>query len=116
MKLAIVGYRGFNDYKLLEETCEKLMFKYEIELIISGGAEGADSLAEKYAKEHEFAMMIYKPEYWKYPGHIAPLKRNIQIVEACDFVLAFLHPKSRGTLHAINVARELGKDLLVIEI
>lgn len=44
MKVAIVGSRSFNNNELLKQTIEKLDFS--VTQIISGGAKGADSLAE----------------------------------------------------------------------
>ena len=51
MKLAIVGSRTFNDYELLKDEVDKLLKKYNITEIVTGGARGADTLAEQYAKD-----------------------------------------------------------------
>ena len=53
VKAAIVGSRSFNDYEKMYSFIqqirkEKELFIYEV---ISGGAEGADKLAERYATE-----------------------------------------------------------------
>lgn len=48
MKIAIVGSRDFNNYEILEETLSTL--QEPITEIISGGAQGADTLAEQWAK------------------------------------------------------------------
>jgi hypothetical protein len=50
MKTAVIGSRRFNDYALLQQTLDT----YTISQIISGGAKGADTLAEQYAKEKVF--------------------------------------------------------------
>jgi hypothetical protein len=51
MKIIIAGGRTFNDYELLCENCDKAFsLQSEIE-IVSGMANGADKLGEKYAKE-----------------------------------------------------------------
>ncbi len=44
MKIAVVGSRNFNNYQLLKDTLDK--YKEKCELIISGGAKGADKLAK----------------------------------------------------------------------
>ena len=50
MKLAIIGSRDFNDYEFL---CDELKpYLHKITLVISGGAKGADSLGEKWAKDN----------------------------------------------------------------
>lgn len=46
MKLAIVGGRDYDDYERLEIWADEL----KPTEIVSGGAKGADALAEEYAK------------------------------------------------------------------
>ena len=60
MRVAVVGSRGFNDYLLLKET----LLNHFITRIVSGGAKGADKLAEKFAEEHGIPLDIHKPD-WK---------------------------------------------------
>ena len=55
MKLAIVGTRTFTDYEFL---CWEVNKFSNITEIISGGAKGADKLAEQYAKEHKIPLSI----------------------------------------------------------
>ena len=75
--------------------------------IISGGAKGIDTLAEKYAEEHNIPKLIIKPEYEKY-RRSAPLKRNEIIVDISDIVIAIWDGKSRGTKYAIDYAKKIG--------
>lgn len=114
LKCAIVGGRDFNDYgfmkKVLDERFDNLSF---VESIVSGGAKGADTLAERYAKEIGRPVVVFKPDYKKY-GRGAALVRNTQIIEYSDVVYAFWDGRSRGTRDAINKAQKLGKILYVI--
>lgn len=107
MKLAIVGSRGITDIRLSEYITERP------EMIISGGAKGIDTLAAIYARENNIPLKEFLPEYSKY-GRSAPIIRNKQIVEAADMVMAFWDGKSKGTLSSINLAKKLGKSLLII--
>jgi len=50
MIAAVIGSRGFDDYKTM---CDELS-KYNLTKIVSGGADGADNLAERYAKENNY--------------------------------------------------------------
>lgn len=109
MKVAIIGSRGFDDYELLK----KELSKHEISLIISGGAKGADSLAEKFADEHNIEKLIFKPEYQIY-GKKATFVRNQQIVENCEKLIAFWDELSKGTESTIKKAVKKGKDVEVI--
>ena len=50
MKTVIIaGSRNFNNYELLRSELDKLF--NEPFIIVSGGAKGADTLGELYAKE-----------------------------------------------------------------
>lgn len=109
MRVAVVGSRSFNDYKLL---CD-VVSKYDISLIISGGAKGADTLAERYADERQIKKEIILPNYDKY-GRGAPLIRNKEIVNKADFVIAFWDGKSRGTKFVIDYCKTVNKRYEVI--
>jgi len=110
MKLAVTGSRSFKDY----ESMKSILVKWKIEEIISGGARGADTLAERFADEHKIKKVIFKPDYAKY-GKKAPLMRNRQIVDYVDRVIAFWDGESRGTKYTIDYARKNGKKVDVIQ-
>lgn len=68
-KVIVAGGRDFDNYEFLkeklDETFESLgdLDAHPIE-IISGMADGADTLGIKYAKEHKLTMVLY-PANWK---------------------------------------------------
>ncbi len=103
MKLAVIGSRNITNFDLTPFIPEGTT------AIVSGGAKGVDSIAAAFAKRHKLELIVFKPEYDKYPGKIAPLKRNVQIVEACDMLLAIWDGESRGTKYTIDKAKEMGK-------
>jgi len=109
MKIAVVGSRSFNDYDFLKEK----LSLYKIDVIISGGAPGADSLAERYAEENNIETIIF-PAEWETHGRAAGPIRNKLIVENCDYLIAFWNGKSRGTKFSIDYAKELGKETVII--
>lgn len=104
MKLAIVGSRTFNDYEFLKQTVNSLSNIKSITHIVSGGANGADTLAEKYCLENELELIIFLPDWKKY-GRSAGMIRNKDIINTCDIVIAFWDGKSRGTENSIKLAR-----------
>ena len=108
MKVAIVGSRTFNDYTLLNSILDKI----DINLIISGGARGADKLAERYALEKKIETKILYPEWNKF-GKGAGIIRNKEIVQEANHVIAFWDGESKGTLSSINFAKEFGKNLTI---
>lgn len=62
MKLAIIGSRNFEDYELMKSA----LMKCSIKEIVSGGADGADTLAERFADEHKIKKVTFKPDYPRY--------------------------------------------------
>lgn len=113
MKLAIVGSRKFEDYDLL---LKYLKDTSGITAVVSGGARGADTLAERYADEHGLEKIIFPitSEDWKKHGYAAGPIRNKQIVEACDAMIAFWDGESTGTKDSIKQCQKAGKPVKVI--
>jgi len=107
MKLAIVGSRTLTNVNLADFISELPS------AIVSGGAKGIDTLAERFALENNIPTIIFLPDYEKY-GRCAPIKRNEQIVAASDMVLAIWDGMSKGTLNSIHLAKKLGKRIKVI--
>jgi len=106
--LGIVGYRSYDNY---QEFCNIIdnwiQNNSNINQIISGGATGVDSLAEKYAKEHDIPFVVYPADWKKYGNKAGPL-RNQLIIDASTHLLALPSRKSRGTFDSINKAKQKG--------
>ena len=69
MKLLIAGSRSITSFDLSPYIPD------EVDLIITGGAKGIDTLAEAYAKERGIPTLTVKPCYEKY-GRAAPILRD----------------------------------------
>lgn len=110
MKIAIIGSRDFNNYEFLKKELDNLIVFGDS--IISGGATGADTLAQRYAKEKGLSITIYYPNY-AVEGRGAAFKRNTKIASSCDTLIAFWVNGSRGTKHAIDTARGYGKKVII---
>jgi len=108
MKIGVVGSRTFNDYDLM---CEVLSSCGQFTLV-SGGAAGADFLAEKYADEFKLDKIIHIPK-WEEHGRSAGFIRNALIVGDSDIVIAFWNLKSKGTEHTINLCKKSGKKVFI---
>ena len=109
----IAGSRGFSNYKLLREQCNKFLRekrKTSNIIVVSGHARGADTLGEKYAQDEGFTLEIY-PAQWKKFGKRAGYRRNEQMAEVADALIAFWDGSSKGTKHMIDIMNE--KNLLV---
>jgi predicted Rossmann fold nucleotide-binding protein DprA/Smf involved in DNA uptake len=109
MKYAVIGSRSVTDYELVEKIL--LTHIKPNDIIVSGGATGADSLGAKFAHKHcKNLPTIFKPNWKKY-GKSAGYKRNVLIINECDSVIAFHDGKSKGTLHSIKLAKKQCKTI-----
>lgn len=115
-RIAIVGSREFKNYAQLSQTVESYINTQDDELV-SGGAVGADSMAQRFAKENGFDIMIRYPKY-KVFGKPATFIRNEKIARSSDLVLAF-YQKGRfqegGTANTAYWARKLDIELVEFE-
>lgn len=115
--IGVVGGRDFSNYDKLCKILDQFVKKpdeYELEVIIvSGGAEGADSLAERYAEEHNLKTVIFEAD-WSLGKKAGPL-RNKKIVEQSEEIIAFWDGKSKGTKSTIELAKKIKKPLKIVK-
>jgi hypothetical protein len=100
----VAGSRTFDDYEHLEATLNLLLCLKDKVQIVSGGANGADKLGERYAKEngHEFKLF---PADWDKHGKAAGPIRNEEMAKNADGCVVFWDGKSKGTKNMIDVAK-----------
>ena len=113
MRIAIIGSRGFSSYKLLSEVLEK--YESNISLVVSGGARGADTVGENWAKRRDIPVKIFKPDWDRY-GKSAGYVRNKEIISNCDGCIVFWDGESTGAQHSFKLCKELSKPLKVINV
>lgn len=99
----ICGSRSINDLNL-----DLYPNKEAIGQVVSGGANGVDTLAERWAKRNDISFIAFLPQYDVYGGKYAPLKRDEDMVNYCDYVVAFWDGKSSGTKYTIEYAAKTG--------
>ena len=109
MKIAIIGSRNI----FIDDLGSYL--PNNVTEIVSGGAKGVDACARKYATHNKIMLTEFLPEYARY-GRAAPLKRNLQIIEYADEVLAFWDGESKGTKFVIDMCKKSSKKITVIKI
>ena len=126
MKLAIVGSRTFNDYEFMKQKIDEFVVQYgKPDVVISGGAMGADKLGEYWAHKNHIDIERFCPEYnnatmiAKYGkikwGKIAPIFRNKTIAKTCDYMIAFSVNNSNGTCDVTEYAKSIKKEVFVHE-
>jgi len=72
--------------------------------------DSADAYAEEWAKPHKIIIQHHPATSGNY------LKRNIEMVNKCDLVIAFYDHYSYGTSQCIANAVRLGKPVIVISL
>lgn len=102
MKLLIVGSRSVGAFDLSPYVAE------DVDMIISGGANGIDRLAEEYADTHRLSKLILRPAYARY-GKAAPLKRNEEMVDMADRILVIWDGRFKGTAYTVKYAQKNGE-------
>lgn len=116
----IVGSRTFNNYELLKTKVNELLVnnigKREIH-IVSGGANGADSLAERYAHEYGYQLHVFEAD-WSF-GKAGGYSRNRKMHEFISQFphrgcVAFWDGKSRGTAHNFGLSEEYDNNLRIV--
>ena len=101
MKVIIAGSRSVNNYDHIERAIELSQFK--ISQVISGTARGVDQLGEKWADLHNIPVKRFPADWGEY-GKSAGYKRNEEMADYADAVIAIWDGISKGTNHMINIA------------
>ena len=111
MKLIIAGSRTFTDYQLLCQTLAPE--RHRITEVIHGGARGADQLGFRWALQHHIRSRCFAAA-WERFGKAAGVRRNHQMAQAGDLLIAFWDGQSAGTAHMVQCMRQRGKPVVVI--
>ncbi len=116
MKIIIAGGRDFIDEVQFKEGIEgaKSLISQATE-IVSGGAPGADHLGEQWAGQNGISVRKFPAEWGKY-GRGAGPKRNQQMAEYADGLIAFWNGTSRGTKDMIERAVDRGLKVYIHQI
>jgi hypothetical protein len=118
MRILIAGSRTYNDYNNFCDIMDFIIKEYtngNIE-IVSGGAKGADTLAEKYAKEKQLPITIF-PAKWEEYGKSAGFIRNVEMHNYINEVsnrmcVCFWDGLSRGTQHNFKLCKKFDTPLI----
>lgn len=111
MKVIIAGSRKLGMPHLLA-ALRAVPSDFEITEIISGGASGIDKAGEEFAQEHKIPLKIFYAEWNKY-GKSAGYKRNTQMADYAEALIAVWDGSSRGTKHMIDIATSKGLKVFV---
>nr|WP_297765809.1 DUF2493 domain-containing protein [uncultured Butyrivibrio sp.] len=109
--LLIAGTRTYDDYNEFKAVCDHMISNIKAPVIIvSGGASGADTMAERYAAEKGFLKRIFQADwssYGKKAGYIRNKKMHDYISKYTNRgCLLFWDGSSKGTKQSFSLAKE----------
>jgi len=78
--------------------------------IVSGGASGADSLAEAYAEKAGILIEVMRADWDRFKNSAGPI-RNQEMANCADVLVALWDGKSRGTRDMIRKASKKGLEI-----
>ena len=116
----VVGSRTFNDYALLSEKLDAFLKGKDKVVIVSGGAKGADALAERYAKDKGYPLKVF-PANWDELGKRAGYVRNDEMHAYIAKMphrgcVAFWDGKSKGTRHSLLLAKNYRNPMRIVKV
>jgi len=116
MKVIIAGSRTATNYEHLLTAINAFeLTGRDITEVVSGTAKGADKMGERWALENDIPVKQF-PANWNKYGKSAGYRRNEEMAEYADYLIALWDGQSRGTKHMIDLARRERIGLLMFDI
>ena len=133
MKIAIVGSRKYTNKRKIKDFIFNLKEKFgdELEIVSGGQKHGADNYAKKISLEFGLRYSEFPPSHYPHNIHCVnesynygkPYrvwnyhKRNREIVEYCDNIVAFCTDGkiTNGTKSALKYCEKAGKKHIIID-
>lgn len=106
-RVLVCGGRDYEDRERLFSILDVAHAANPIELLIHGGASGADDLAGQWARNAGVHWKAY-PAYWQTEGKAAGPKRNQRMLDESDPHLVIAFPGGTGTADMVRKANAAG--------
>jgi hypothetical protein len=115
----VVGSRTINDYEYIKNSLDYLLQNKQDITIVSGGAKGVDTSAERYAKEHNYDFVVFQADWDTYGNSAGYIRNNEMHKYISKFsdrgVVAFWDGKSKGTTHNFELAKKYNNPIKIIK-
>ena len=106
MKLCVCGGRNYRDKTEAWRILDEMHRRIPLTAIITGGARGADHLAELWALENQVPRMIFHADWDTYGSAAGPIRNEKMLTNARpDLLLCF--PGGTGTADCRKWAKKL---------
>jgi len=104
MKTIIAGSRNNIEYQDVLTAIRECPWSSEITEVVAGKARGVDTLGEQWAIENNISIKEF-PADWKKFGKSAGHRRNEQMGDYADALIAVWDGESKGTKHMIDYSK-----------
>jgi hypothetical protein len=111
--MLVCGGRNYTDKEQLWAALNGLLQDRAVLRVISGGAKGADTMAEEWAKAQGLECAVYHAD-WARLGRAARPIRNQQMLDEGRPTLVVAFPGGRGTADMVRRARSAGVEVIEI--
>jgi predicted Rossmann-fold nucleotide-binding protein len=96
MRIVVTGGRDYADAAMVDRALSAMHRKHGIDILIQGGADGADRLCAEWAWERGIPVATYNAE-WKAHGKAAGPLRNQRMIDEGKPDAAVAFPGGTGT-------------------
>lgn len=114
MKTIIAGSRSIQSREQVFEVIQEAMNNgFKIDQVVSGAAEGVDSIGEEWAEQNDVGIQRFPYEEYLDENRpkVAPLVRNRKMAEYADQAIIIWDGKSKGTEDMISKAEDEDLDI-----
>lgn len=104
MRVIVAGSRDNVSQTDIDHAIEASGWVKEITVVVSGAARGVDRMGENWAKRNGITIDS-RPANWDKYGKSAGYKRNQEMADNADALIAVWDGVSRGTGHMVDIAK-----------
>jgi hypothetical protein len=119
MRVLICGARDYEDKHLMFSMLDEFHADHDFDVVIEGGARGADSFAAEWAILRHIPILEFRADWEQYGRSAGPIRNREMLVKGFpQIVIAF--PKtvlshSKGTKNMVEQAKKAGITTIVVE-
>ncbi len=113
-RILVCGGRDYTNKELVYSVLNAAKAAHNIECIISGMAQGADTFGSMWAIENNIPLLKFPADWKTYGGAAGPI-RNQQMLNEGKPNLIFAFPGKNGTKNMIKIGKRAGIVVLSIK-
>lgn len=110
-RVIVCGARNYRDWDHVQRVLDEVLV--EDDIVVTGGAKGADYLANSYATLNDMELEVYPADWDNYGRGAGPI-RNKYMAGLDDVRLVVAFPGGRGTASMVEIAEEYGIPVLEV--